>query len=277
MEVDELLPPLPLEPPRDFGHDEERAPPPPPLQTSSDAEVMDVSSGGDGYTYTPGNGEAKPPPQQSQSLGNASTLTFCSHFADEASPGARCPRTARHAPPVTNFLPDHKLLRDVKISVSFTESNHSKDRRVQYTGDAQEGGRNPGPHHLNGGTHDSRGEEEEEEEEMMGEGSSGAETVPRPPRSEEAVEAEQENKVEFTVLDEFNFNFLDHEDGDHDSFTSKVIVQQAHTDEEAVSYSYEVCPCPPVVSPVCPYDTCHSHRSPVRVRTQPSQHWFHVP
>ncbi len=230
MEIDDVLPPLPLEPPDDFGQDEGRAPPPPPLQTSSDAEVMDVSSGGDGYTYTPGDGEAQP--QQPLSMGS---VTFCSHLTDEASPNPPCPRTARHAPPVTKFLPDLKLLRDVKISVSFTESSSSKDRKVLYTGEGQEGGSDDGLDSLNGELHDSTSEQE------VAEGSSGAQNMAGR-RSEEA-EVDLENKVEFAVLDElddFYENFLDHDDGEHGGFKSEVIVQQEQADDEAVAYSYEV-------------------------------------
>ncbi|XP_070689240.1 microprocessor complex subunit DGCR8 [Pempheris klunzingeri] len=229
MEIDDVLPPLPLEPPDDFGQDEGRAPPPPPLQTSSDAEVMDVSSGGDGYTYTPGDGEAQP--QQPLSMGS---ITFCSHLSDEANPSPPCPRTARHAPPVTKFLPDLKLLRDVKISVSFTESSSSKDRKVLYTGEGQEGGSDDGLDSLNGELHDSTSEQE------VAEGSSGAGNIAG--RSSEEAEVDLENKVEFAVLDElddFYENFLDHDDGEHGGFKSEVIVQQEQADDEAVTYSYE--------------------------------------
>uniref|UniRef100_A0A665X2B3 Microprocessor complex subunit DGCR8 n=1 Tax=Echeneis naucrates TaxID=173247 RepID=A0A665X2B3_ECHNA len=228
MEVDDVLPPLPLEPPDDFGQDEGRAPPPPPLQTSSDAEVMDVSSGGDGYTYTPGDGETKP--QQALSKGS---ITFCSHLSDEANPNPPCPRTARHAPQVTKFLPDLKLLRDVKISVSFTESSNSKDRKVLYTGEGQDGGSDDGLDGLNGELHDWASDQE------VAEGSSGAGNVGR--RSEEA-EADLENKVEFAVLDElddFCDNFLDQDDGEHSGFKSEVIVQQEQADDDAGPYSYE--------------------------------------
>ncbi|XP_058491943.1 microprocessor complex subunit DGCR8 [Solea solea] len=229
MEIDDVLPPLPLEPPDDFGQDEGRAPPPPPLQTSSDAEVMDVSSGGDGYTDTPGDGEAKP--QQPLSKGS---LTFCSHLSDEASPNTRCPRTARHAPPVTKFLPDLKLLRDVKIRVSFTESSNSKDRKVLYTGEGQEGGSDDGLDGLNGELHDSTSDQE------VAEGSSGARDVGQ--RSEEP-EADLENKVEFAVLDELDDyyeNFLDDDNGEHGGFKSEVIVQQEQeADDDTVTYSYE--------------------------------------
>ncbi|XP_071338224.1 microprocessor complex subunit DGCR8 [Trachinotus anak] len=228
MEIDDVLPPLPLEPPDDFGQDEGRAPPPPPLQTSSDAEVMDVSSGGDGYTYTPGDGEATP--QQPLSKGS---VTFCSHLSDEANPNPPCPRTARHAPPVTNFLPDLKLLRDVKIRVSFTESSNSKDRKVLYTGEGQDGGSDDGLDGLNGELHDWTSEQE------VAEGSSGAGNTGR--RSEEA-DVDQENKVEFAVLDElddFYDNFLDHDDGESGGFKSEVIVQQEQADDEAGPYSYE--------------------------------------
>uniref|UniRef100_UPI003AB0B4AD microprocessor complex subunit DGCR8-like n=1 Tax=Centroberyx gerrardi TaxID=166262 RepID=UPI003AB0B4AD len=231
MEIDDVLPPLPLEPPDDLGQDEGRAPPPPPLQTSSDAEVMDVSSGGDGYTHTPGDGEAKP-----QQLLAKGSVTFCSHLSDEAeaNPNPPCPRTARHAPPVTKFLPDLKLLRDVKISVSFTESSNSKDRKVLYTGVGQEGGGEAGSDGLNGELHDSTSEQE------AAEGSSGVGNSAC--RRAEEAEVDQENKVEFAVLDElddFYENFLDHDDGEQGGFRSEVIVQQEQADEEALTYSYE--------------------------------------
>lgn len=228
MEIDDVLPPLPLEPPDDFGLDEGRAPPPPPLQTSSDAEVMDVSSGGDGYTYTPGDGETKT--QQPLSKGS---ITFCSHLSDEANPNPPCPRTARHAPPVTKFLPDLKLLRDVKISVSFTESSSSKDRKVSYTGEGQEAGSEDGLESVNGELHDLTSEQE------AAEGSSGGGNTGG--RSEE-TEVDSENKVEFAVLDElddFYENFLDHDNGDQGGFKSEVIVQQEQADDETAAYSYE--------------------------------------
>ncbi|XP_029998601.1 microprocessor complex subunit DGCR8 [Sphaeramia orbicularis] len=224
MEIDDVLPPLPLEPPDDFGQDEGRAPPPPPLQTSSDAEVMDVSSGGDGYTYTPGGGEDEP----QQSLGKGS-ITICSHLSNEANPTPLCPRTARHAPQVTTFLPDLKLLRDVKIRVSFTESSSSKDRKVLYTGEGQEGGSDDGVDSLNGELHDLNSEQE------AAEGSSGTGNITG--RRLEESEVDLENKVEFAVLDElddFYENFLDHDDA---GFKSEVIVQQEQADE--VTYSYE--------------------------------------
>lgn len=227
MDVDDVLPPLPLEPPDDFGQDEGRAPPPPPLQTSSDAEVMDVSSGGDGYTCTPGDIEATP----QQILGKGS-LTLCTHFSNEANPNPQCPRTARHAPTVTKFLPDLKLLRDVKISVSFTESSSTKDRKVLYTGVGQEDGEGASLDSLNGELHDSASEQ------GAAEGSSG---VGNASRSEEA-EVDLENKVEFAVLDElddFYENFLDHDDG-NGGFKSDAIVQQEQADEEALVFPYEV-------------------------------------
>ncbi|XP_008295739.1 microprocessor complex subunit DGCR8 [Stegastes partitus] len=229
MEIDDVLPPLPLEPPDDFGLDEGRAPPPPPLQTSSDAEVMDVSSGGDGYTYTPGDGEAKT--QQALSKGS---ITFCSHLSDEANPNPPCPRTARHAPPVTKFLPDLKLLRDVKISVSFTESSSSKDRKVLYTGEGQEAGSEDGLESVNGELHDLTSEQE------AAEGTSGGGNTAG--RGSEETEVDLENKVEFAVLDElddFYENFLDHDDGEQGGFKSEVIVQQEQADDETATYSYE--------------------------------------
>lgn len=230
MEIDDL-PPLPLEPPDDFGQDEARAPPPPPLQTSSDAEVMDVSSGGDGYTYTPGDGESLP--QHPLGVGS---VTFCSHLSDEANPNPQCPRTARHAPPVTKFLPDLKLLRDVKISVSFTESSNSKDRKVLYTGEKHEEAQDEAVDSLNGELHDAWTEQE------VAEGS-GSRAGNAAGRSSEEADVDLENKVEFAVLDEledFYDNFLDHEDGEQGGFKSEVIAQQEQADDEAVAYSYEV-------------------------------------
>ncbi|KAM9742903.1 microprocessor complex subunit DGCR8 isoform 1-T1 [Menidia menidia] len=235
MEIDDVLPPLPLEPPDDFGLDQERAPPPPPLQTSSDAEVMDVSSGGDGYTYTPGDGE-----DETQQPITKGSLSFCTHLSDEPNSNPPCPRTARHAPPVTRFLPDLKLLRDVKISVSFTESSsstssssNSKDRKVLYTGEGQEAEGDDDMANLNGELHDISMQQ-------VAEGSSG-EGNATGGKSEES-EVDLENKVEFAVLDEldeFYENFLDHNDGEHSDFKSEVIVQQEQADDEAVTYSYE--------------------------------------
>ncbi|CAL9708674.1 unnamed protein product [Knipowitschia caucasica] len=227
MEIDDVLPPLPLEPPHDLGQNADRAPPPPPLQTSSDAEVMDVSSGGDGHTDTPGDGEDQP----HQPLASTS-ITF-SNIKNEASPIPVCPRTGRHAPLVTNFLPDLKLLRDVKIRVSFAESSsssNSKDRKVLYTGEGREAGSGHCLDNVNGATHDLTSDQE-----GGGEGS-----------SENAVElfseeneVDMENKVEYAVLDEFEDFYEDFLDPDAGSFKSDVIAQQGQADDEAVAFSYE--------------------------------------
>lgn len=233
MDVDDVLPPLPLEPPEDdvSGSHECIAPPPPPLQTSSDAEEMDVSSGGDGPTNTPaGNREAQ--------LLTKGSLTFSSHPSDESVPGASCPRTARHAPTVTKFLPDLKLLRDVKISVSFSDSSKSKDRKVLYTGVGQAGTSEASAEVLNGVLHDA-------EHEMAGQGCpgvSGNGALSTGTKGEE-VEVDLENKVEFAVLDEledFTENFLEIEEGDQVGFRSEVIAQQEQTNEEDLNYSNEV-------------------------------------
>lgn len=262
MEIDDILPPLPLEPPVDY--DEHRAPPPPPLQTSSDAEVMDVGSGGDGHPHTPaGAGEDKCPhlhhpsqqqQQPQQPLLSKGSLTFCSQLSDEASTSSSspCPRTARHAPPVTNFLPDLQLLRDVKIRVSFTDSSSSnknssggsgnnsnsstsggsnstsKDRKVLFTGQEGLGGL-PDSCPMNGELHDSGAEASS----GSGLGNGGA------------AEPDLENKVEFAVLDElddFCDSFLEDPDEREDmGFGSDAIAQQDHHGEpEALGYSYEV-------------------------------------
>nr|XP_031299109.1 microprocessor complex subunit DGCR8 isoform X3 [Camelus dromedarius] len=105
--------------------------PPPPLQTSSDAEVMDVGSGGDG--------QAEPPAEDPLNFYGASLLSRGSFSKARLLVDPNCsghsPRTARHAPAVRKFSPDLKLLKDVKISVSFTESCRSKDRKDDFDND----------------------------------------------------------------------------------------------------------------------------------------------
>ncbi|XP_061528961.1 microprocessor complex subunit DGCR8 [Phycodurus eques] len=229
MEIDDILPPLPLEPPNDFGQDEGRAPPPPPLQTSSDAEVMDVSSGGDGYICTLEDGEAKP--QQPLSTG---TIVFCSQPSNEAShTNPPCPRTARHAPPVTKFLPDLKLLRDVKVRVSFTESSCSKDRKVLYTGEGQERGSDDCLDNVNGELAFSSSDQWVAEDSSRTAHDAG---------SVEEAEVDLENKVEYAVLDELDDiyeNFVDNEDEESGGFKSEVIVQQEQADDESMAYEEE--------------------------------------
>lgn len=216
MDVGEFVPPLPLEPPNDemSGNGKCKAPPPPPLQTSSDAEEMDVSSGGDGPSLAPAEDNDVP----LLTKGSAS-------FSSRVLHGDLCPGTGRHAPPVTSFLPDLRLLRDVKISVSFGGDgggSKGKDRKVLYTGQGQIDEQQL----ENGKAHGSAGE-------GTGQGDMSVEP-----------EAEQENKVEFAVLDEledFSENFLEAEDGEESEYTSEMIVQQQQqaNDEDHI-YAYEV-------------------------------------
>ncbi|XP_066509420.1 microprocessor complex subunit DGCR8-like [Hoplias malabaricus] len=228
MDISEFLPPLPLEPPESegSGNGKFKAPPPPPLQTSSDAEEMDVSSGGDGPALTAAEERDSP-------LLTKGSVSFSSHHTndDHCGPGASCPRTARHAPPVTKFLPDLKLLRDVKISISFgNDSSKSKDRKVLYTGLGQIADREQDLE--NGQMHDGL-------EQGAGQASAGAFGLDG---KNEEPETDQENKVEFAVLDEledFNENFLEVEEGEQCDFTSEMIVQQEQSNEEDLSYSYE--------------------------------------
>ncbi|XP_030647484.1 microprocessor complex subunit DGCR8 [Chanos chanos] len=235
MENDGVSPPLPLEPPDlvELGSCNSFAPPPPPLQTSSDAEEMDVSSGGDGPPLPPIEGTI------AQELLTRGSTGLRSHPLDvsHTHPGGACPRTARHAPPVTKFLPNLKLLKDVKISVSFTDSSKSKDRKVLYTGEEQEGS---SLESLNGEVQEEVGEEEGCPHGRSRPGN-GAATAAE--RKSEDLETEQENKVEFAVLDEledFSENFLDTDDGETSGFRSEVIAQQEHgVHEEDLSYSYE--------------------------------------
>ncbi|ROI27726.1 Microprocessor complex subunit DGCR8 [Anabarilius grahami] len=232
MDVNEILPPLPLEPPDAVlaGNDFSKAPPPPPLQTSSDAEEMDVSSGGDGHQHTPAVD------RDEQLLLNKRTLSISSRLTDNPDPMAKCPRTARHAPSVTKFLPDLKLLKDVKISVSFSDSSKSKDRKVLYTGLGQVSNEDQSLEGLNGELHDSFKQRSVPGSSTMGSGSLGL------ARNSEELETEQENKVEFAVLDDledFSENFLEVEDGEPSGFMSQMIVQQEQAHEEDLNYSYE--------------------------------------
>lgn len=231
MDVNEILPPLPLEPPDAVlaGNDYSKAPPPPPLQTSSDAEEMDVSSGGDGHQHTPAVD------RDEQLLLNKRTLSVSSRPSDSPDPMTTCPRTARHAPPVTKFLPDLKLLRDVKISVSFSDSSKSKDRKVLYTGLGQVSDEDQSLESINGELHDSLIMRSMPGSSSMSAGFIGL------ARTREELETEQENKVEFAVLDDledFSENFL--EDGEPRAFRSQMIVQQEQVHEEDLNYSYEV-------------------------------------
>ncbi|KAM3826290.1 microprocessor complex subunit DGCR8 isoform 2-T3 [Vipera latastei] len=241
MENCENTPPLPKEPastemnmespsgPPPLPPNEQ--PPPPPLQTSSDAEVMDVSSGGDGQSDSPaGDAHAV---DRSQLLTKGSSCYQSRLIIDPHSD--QSPRTARHAPSVRRFTPDLKLLKDVKISVNFTESCKSKDRRVLYTGaepDCQAEAA-LGIHGVNGDVHAC----------PLGGISGGppAQVVGESEDTkEEDNEVDQEKRVEYAVLDDLedftdNLMEIDEEGG----FTSKAIVQQDKADEETLNYSYE--------------------------------------
>uniref|UniRef100_A0A671LWJ3 Microprocessor complex subunit DGCR8 n=1 Tax=Sinocyclocheilus anshuiensis TaxID=1608454 RepID=A0A671LWJ3_9TELE len=232
MDVNEILPPPPLEPPDAVlaGNDYSKAHPPPPLQTSSDAEEMDVSSGGDGHQHTPAVD------RDEQLLLNKRTLSVSSHPSGSPDSMATCPRTARHAPPVTKFLTDLKLLKDVKISVSFSDSSKSKYRKVLYTGLGQVSDEDQSLEGLNGELHDSLEQRSVPGSSTMSTGSLGL------ARNSEELETEQENKVEFAVLDDledFSENFLEAEDGEPSGFRSQMIVQQEQAHEEDLNYSYE--------------------------------------
>ncbi|XP_048850202.1 microprocessor complex subunit DGCR8 [Brienomyrus brachyistius] len=230
METKQPLPPLPLEAPEAENVESLNitAPPPPPLQTSSDAEEMDVSSGGDGHTHTPV--EDTESTNMLPLLLTKGSVSFSSRLPEEGEAGSPSPRTARHAPPVTKFLPDPKLLRDVKISVSFTESSRSKDRTVLYTGVGQVEVSPASAQGSNGELHEAP-----EVGAVSREGVSAG-------RQGEDADSELENRVEFAVLDELEDltpNFLEAEDGEQGGFRSEVIVQREQADNEGLDYSYE--------------------------------------
>lgn len=205
--------------------------PPPPLQTSSDAEVMDVGSGGDG--------QSGPPAEDPFDFYGASLLCRGSFSKGRLLIDPNCsghsPRTARHAPAVRKFSPDLKLLKDVKISVSFTESCRSKDRKVLYTGAERDARAECGPL-LSPGSGDvhacpfggSVGN-------GVGLGGEGAD------KKDEESELDQEKRVEYAVLDELE-DFTDTLELDEEGaggFAAKAIVQRDRADEEALNFSYE--------------------------------------
>lgn len=221
-------PPLP---PNEEPNEE---PPPPPLQTSSDAEVMDVGSGGDGQSQTPAGDLQLNNGAQLLTKGSS---TYKSHpTVLDPSQNDQSPRTARHAPPVRRFTPDLKLLKDVKISVSFTESCKSKDRKVLYTGTGSESPTVVDSNKtVNGDLHvcpfaDSSNGESLGNDEITSN------------RNEEP-ENDQEKKVEYAVLDDledFTENVMD-VDEDGAEFVSETILQNDKIDDESLIYNYEVC------------------------------------
>ncbi|KAM5192620.1 microprocessor complex subunit DGCR8 [Mantella aurantiaca] len=241
MEQDEVIPPPPDEPgckemeftpacPPPLPPNEE--PPPPPLQTSSDAEVMDVGSGGDGQSQTPAGDLQLNNGAQLLTKGSS---TYKSHPSVlDPLQSDESPRTARHAPPLKRFTPDLKLLKDVKISVSFTESCKSKDRQVLYTGAGSESPTDLDSNKtVNGDLHvcpfaDSSNGESLGNNEITSN------------RNEEP-EIDQENKVEYAVLDDledFTENVMD-VDEDGAEFVSETILQNDKIDDETLVYNYE--------------------------------------
>ncbi|XP_019482456.1 PREDICTED: microprocessor complex subunit DGCR8 isoform X2 [Hipposideros armiger] len=240
METYESPSPLPREPAGEAVMENHACPlqvlpreqsPPPPLQTSSDAEVMDVGSGGDG--------QAEPPAEDPFNFYGASLLSKGSFSKARLLIDPNCsghsPRTARHAPAVRKFSPDLKLLKDVKISVSFTESCRSKDRKVLYTGVERDAraecdlALSP----VSGDVHacpfgGSVGN-------GVGVGGESAD------KKDEENELDQEKRVEYAVLDELE-DFTDNLELDEEGaggFTAKAIVQRDRVDEEALNFSYE--------------------------------------
>nr|XP_033812683.1 microprocessor complex subunit DGCR8 [Geotrypetes seraphini] len=240
MESCENTPPLPQEPetneecpcPPPLLPSEE--PPPPPLQTSSDAEVVDVGSGGDGHSDTPA-GDIQP--NYGTQLLTKGSASYSSRLVSDPLISDQSPGTARHAPSVKKFIPDVKLLKDVKISVSFTESCKTKDRKVLYTGIDNDCNTDADVNHesVNGKLHvcpiDSS------DGTVVGEG------VEKTGKKDDETD-EQEKRVEYAVLDELE-DFADNlmeVDGAAagGGFISDAIIQRETVDEEeAFNYSYE--------------------------------------
>ncbi|XP_073168405.1 microprocessor complex subunit DGCR8 isoform X3 [Lepidochelys kempii] len=240
MEKTENAPPLPKEPAREMNVENQTCPPPlppneqpppPPLQTSSDAEVMDVGSGGDGQSDTPAGDAHTVCRTQLLTKGSACYKT---RLIIDPNNSDQSPRTARHAPSVRKFTPDLKLLKDVKISVSFTESCKSKDRKVLYTGAEQD--YKPDTdfsiNNVNGDLY------------VCPFGGSKGKTVgvggENDDKKDDENDIDQEKRVEYAVLDEledFTDNLMEIDEGG--GFTSKAIVQRDKVDEETLNYSYE--------------------------------------
>uniref|UniRef100_A0A8D0H755 DGCR8 microprocessor complex subunit n=1 Tax=Sphenodon punctatus TaxID=8508 RepID=A0A8D0H755_SPHPU len=241
MEKYENASPLPKEPAREMNEENHTCPPPlppneqpppPPLQTSSDAEVMDVGSGGDGQSDTPA-GDTHP--IDGTHLLTKGSSCYKSRLIVESNNSDQSPRTARHAPSVRKFIPDLKLLKDVKISVSFTESCKSKDRKVLYTGAKQDNKTDAdfSINNVNGNMHvcpfdGSNGK-------AAGAGGDNDD------KKDDENEVDQEKRVEYAVLDEledFTDNLMEIDEGGG-GFTSKAIIQKDKVDEEVLNYSYE--------------------------------------
>lgn len=185
-------------------------PPPPPLQTSSDDVDMDVGSGGDGQSNIP--------------AGDTQPYVSTPHLSKGSSSSQSC-RT------LLKFTPDLNKLKGVQISVSFTESSKRKDRTVQYT---TEGQKDDEDFHCSvervnrdlhvcpfGGSNKDTGR-------------SGGERVIR---KDDVNNVDQENQVEYAVLDELE-DFTDHLGVGSVSFTSKAIVQRDLAEPELLP-SYE--------------------------------------
>ncbi|XP_078277334.1 microprocessor complex subunit DGCR8 [Rhinoraja longicauda] len=203
-------------------------PPPPPLQTSSDAEVMDVGSGGDGLSDTPAGDCNAPSLDQRRTM---ESTVINDQFTAVSGSCPLNPRTARHAPAVPKFAPDIKLLKDVKVRVVFSDSSKSKDRLVVYAGVESAGEGTETNNSMNGGLHSTPFEGKEAVGSL---GFCGKST------DKQEVEDNQEKKVEFAVLDELDFpeNF-ETDEVEGAGFKSEMIIQQDPVDEEALSYSFE--------------------------------------
>ncbi|XP_074062627.1 microprocessor complex subunit DGCR8 isoform X1 [Macrotis lagotis] len=206
-------------------------PPPPPLQTSSDADVMDVGSGGAGQSDTPaGDMYAHFGPQ----LLTKGSAPYKSRLCIDPDNCDLSPRTARHAPLVRKFIPDLRLLKDVKISVSFTESCKSKDRKVLYTG-AEPDDKTEAAFSIN----DVKGDFHV----CPFDGSHGnivgvvGESVDK---RDEENEIDQEKRVEYAVLDELE-DFTDTMEIEEETggFPAKAISQRDKVDEDTLNFSYE--------------------------------------
>ncbi|XP_053327297.1 microprocessor complex subunit DGCR8 [Spea bombifrons] len=208
-------------------------PPPPPLQTSSDAEVMDVGSGGDGQLKTPAEDLQQNHDEQLLTKGS-SPYTSCLSVVDPDL-SDQSSRTARNAPAIKRFTPSLKFLKDVKISVSFTESCKSQDRRVLYTGaeSKDEVELDISKTNVNGDLHvcpfagTSNGK-------IVG-------TIENANKQNIEAEPELEKKVEYAVLDEvedFTENVMDVDEEGVD-FASEAILQRDTADEDGLMFSYE--------------------------------------
>ncbi|XP_069476121.1 microprocessor complex subunit DGCR8 [Ambystoma mexicanum] len=200
-------------------------PPPPPLQTSSDDVEMDVGSGGDGQSNNSA-GISKPCFGTRLLTRESSSSKSCLSVA-EPSCSDESPVPTRQ-PCTFKFTPDLNILKGVQVSVRFTESSKSKDRTVLYTGvePPDESDSSFSEDNVSGDLHVCPFGRNNENSRHRG----GDPIV----SADDLSNLDQENRVEYEVLDELD-DFTDNLTGvDDASFTSKAIAQRENVEPNSL-------------------------------------------